>query len=62
MREEDRFSSQERMGEFIIDYAHTVQAYKNIFREFDMSKKICTLFGCGGDRDKLKRKSTGKDC
>jgi len=47
-------------GEFIIDYAHTVQAYKNIFREFDMSKKICTLFGCGGDRDKLKRKSTGR--
>ena len=47
-------------GEFIIDYAHTVQAYKNIFREFDMSKNICTLFGCGGDRDKLKRKSTGR--
>ena len=47
-------------GEFIIDYAHTVQAYKNIFREFDMNKKICTLFGCGGDRDKLKRKSTGR--
>ena len=47
-------------GEFIIDYAHTVQAYKTIFREFDMSKKICTLFGCGGDRDRLKRKSTGK--
>ena len=47
-------------GKFIIDYAHTVQAYKNIFREFDMSKNICTLFGCGGDRDKLKRKSTGK--
>jgi len=47
-------------GEFIIDYAHTVQAYKNIFSEFDMSKNICTLFGCGGDRDKLKRKSTSR--
>ncbi len=47
-------------GEFIIDYAHTVQAYKNIFREFDMSKKVCTLFGCGGDRDKSKRKSIGR--
>ena len=47
-------------GEFIIDYAHTVQAYKNIFRDFDMSKKVCTLFGCGGDRDKLKRKRTGR--
>ena len=45
-------------GEFIIDYAHTVQAYKNIYKDFDMNKKICTLFGCGGDRDKLKRKMT----
>ena len=53
------FSTREN-GEFIIDYAHTVQAYKNILREFDMSKKICILFGCGGDRDKSKRKSIGR--
>ena len=25
-----------------------------------MNKKICTLFGCGGDRDKLKKKKTSK--
>ena len=47
-------------GEFIIDYAHTVQAYKNIFTEFDMNKKVCTLFGCGGDRDISKRKNTSR--
>ena len=25
-----------------------------------MNKKICTLFGCGGDRDKSKRKTTSR--
>ena len=39
---------------------HTVQAYKNIYKDFKMNKKICTLFGCGGDRDKAKRKMTSK--
>ncbi len=47
-------------GDFVVDYAHTVQAYKNIYKDFNMNKKICTLFGCGGDRDKSKRKMTGK--
>tara|TARA_B100000282_G_C31709709_1_gene480497 strand:- start:79 stop:1524 length:1446 start_codon:yes stop_codon:yes gene_type:complete len=47
-------------GDFIIDYAHTIQAYKNIYKDFNTNKKICTLFGCGGDRDKSKRKMTSK--
>ena len=34
--------------------------YKNIYKDFNMNKKICTLFGCGGDRDKSKRKMTSK--
>ena len=47
-----------KKGDFIVDYAHTVQAYKNIYKDFNMDKTICTLFGCGGDRDKSKRKRT----
>ena len=47
-------------GNFIVDYAHTAQAYRNIYKDFNMNKKICTLFGCGGDRDKSKRKTTSK--
>lgn len=49
-----------KKGDFIIDYAHTVQAYKNIYKDFNMDKTVCTLFGCGGDRDRLKRKKTSK--
>ncbi len=53
------FNTNEK-GDFIIDYAHTVQAYRNIYKDFNMNRNICTLFGCGGDRDKLKRKKTSK--
>ena len=47
-------------GTYIIDYAHTSSAYKAIYKEFAISKKICTLFGCGGDRDQTKRAQTGR--
>ena len=47
-------------GIFLIDYAHTEQAYKNIFYDFCKNKKVRTLFGCGGDRDTSKRKLTAK--
>ena len=47
-------------GKFLIDYAHTEQAYKNIFYDFCKNKKVRTLFGCGGDRDTSKRKLTAK--
>ena len=53
------FSTSER-GDFIIDYAHTVQAYINIYKDFNINRNVCTLFGCGGDRDKSKRKKTAK--
>ncbi len=49
-----------KKGSFIIDYAHTVDAYKNIYKDFASNKKITTLFGCGGDRDKSKRMTTAK--
>ena len=42
-----------------IDYAHTPDAFKNIFDLINEVKspnhKVITLFGCGGDRDKNKR-------
>jgi len=50
----------------IIDYAHTPDALQktltaitDIFRE-QPGKKIITVFGCGGDRDRTKRPKMGK--
>ena len=46
-------------GTVIIDYAHTPDAYNNVLssiNELSKNKNIITLFGCGGDRDKSKRK------
>ena len=44
----------------VIDYAHTPDALKKILQSFKSgSSKPVLLFGCGGDRDKSKRKSMG---
>ncbi|MFW2487630.1 UDP-N-acetylmuramoyl-L-alanyl-D-glutamate--2,6-diaminopimelate ligase [Clostridium chromiireducens] len=48
--------------EIIIDYAHTPDGLENIL---DTSKaftegKLISVFGCGGDRDKVKRPQMGK--
>ena len=47
-------------GTFIVDYAHTIQAYRDIYKDFKSSDYIVTLFGCGGDRDQSKRVITAK--
>ncbi|MGL5903155.1 MAG: UDP-N-acetylmuramoyl-L-alanyl-D-glutamate--2,6-diaminopimelate ligase [Cetobacterium sp.] len=42
----------------IVDYAHTGDALENILQgvvELGESGKIITVFGCGGERDKIKR-------
>ena len=48
----------------IIDYAHTPDAFSNIFKSIfelkNKNKKIITVFGCGGNRDSSKRKRMGK--
>ena len=46
----------------VIDYAHTPEALSYVLNSIrEISKgKIITLFGCGGDRDKEKRKTMGK--
>ena len=43
----------------IVDYAHTEDALKNIISSINKirtnTEQLITVFGCGGDRDKLKR-------
>ena len=46
----------------IIDFAHTPDGLKNVLenlREINKNNKITTIFGCGGNRDKLKRSKMG---
>lgn len=45
-----------------VDYAHTPDALKNVLSILQTVKKgkIILVFGCGGDRDRLKRPEMGK--
>lgn len=51
-------------GDFtvLVDYAHTPDGLKNILEAIKPESKgrIITVFGCGGDRDKLKRPLMGR--
>lgn len=47
----------------IVDYAHTPAALENLLTAVQKNssyKRIITVFGCGGDRDKSKRSVMGK--
>lgn len=47
----------------IVDYAHTPDALENVLKTIQNIKKegkVISVFGCGGDRDPMKRKVMGK--
>ena len=46
----------------MIDYAHTPDGLENIIKTVKgfAERKVITLFGCGGDRDRTKRPIMGK--
>ena len=54
----EKFRLPDKKGYAIIDYAHSPDAYENIFKnisQINKKQKIITVFGCGGERDNLKR-------
>ena len=45
----------------IIDYAHSKDAYENLLYKLNLlGKYIIIIYGCGGDRDKIKRPQIAK--
>lgn len=46
--------------EVIIDYAHTPDALKNLLTGVETNGKKILVFGCGGDRDRIKRPIMGQ--
>ncbi len=50
-----------KKSNIIIDYAHTPDALKRTLMALNLkNKKPVLLFGCGGERDKVKRKTMGQ--
>ncbi|NOW03145.1 UDP-N-acetylmuramoyl-L-alanyl-D-glutamate--2,6-diaminopimelate ligase [Clostridium beijerinckii] len=59
----ERVAKEYNLGyEIIIDYAHTPDGLENILKTAKAFTKgrLISVFGCGGDRDKVKRPEMGK--
>ncbi len=58
----ESISSNKSLPSIVIDYAHTGDALENILKSVrnKENEKIILVFGCGGDRDKGKRKDMAK--
>jgi UDP-N-acetylmuramoyl-L-alanyl-D-glutamate--2,6-diaminopimelate ligase len=48
-------------GNIYVDYAHTASAFRHALLDFKTvcTRKLICVFGCGGDRDRSKRKEMG---
>lgn len=46
----------------VVDFAHTIKAFENIFKDLPKDKKIYAVYGISGDRTKDIRKEVGKVC
>jgi UDP-N-acetylmuramoyl-L-alanyl-D-glutamate--2,6-diaminopimelate ligase len=52
-----------RKAKIFVDYAHTEDSLKNVLetlKKIEGTKRIITLFGATGDRDKTKRPKMGR--
>ncbi|XP_065217862.1 UDP-N-acetylmuramoyl-L-alanyl-D-glutamate--2,6-diaminopimelate ligase-like [Planococcus citri] len=51
-------------GNIFVDYAHTPDALEKVLKELNSIKlqgaKLVVIFGCGGNRDRIKRNQMGK--
>jgi UDP-N-acetylmuramoyl-L-alanyl-D-glutamate--2,6-diaminopimelate ligase len=58
----ERVYTKESGFKVFIDYAHTADALTNVLQVLRMinTRRIITVFGCGGDRDRTKRPLMGK--
>lgn len=60
----ERVMEGDTLPSIFVDYAHTEDALKNVLEALkpfkSKSGRLITVFGCGGDRDKLKRPQMGR--
>jgi len=59
----EKFKLPDNRGFAIIDYAHSPDAFENIFKNISIinkKRKLVTIFGCGGERDTYKRSKMAK--